>query len=172
MSSDHAIRTALNRAREAIELRPSMAEGTMSVHLKLDEGIKCVTQSDKWRTEIDEPTSIGGGDTAPTPGIYGLSALASCFAMSIKMLAVQSGITIERIEIDVKGDFDDRAFFDIGAAAPGYQDIRMKIEVQSDAPDDRIRSLVAEARAKSTWFNIIANANPIATNVQTVAGAS
>ncbi len=172
MSSDDAIRAALNRAQEAMQLRPSMAEGTMAVHLTLEEGIKCVTQSDKWRTEIDEPASIGGGDTAPTPGVYGLSALAGCVAISMKTLAVLSGITISRIKIDVKGDFDDRAFFGIGSAAPGYQDIRMKIEVQCDAPEDRIRALVAEARAKSTWFNIIANANQIATDVETVAGAS
>lgn len=171
MSSDNAIREALNRARKAIELRPSTAEGTLSVHLRLDEGVKCVTQSDKWRTEIDEPASVGGGDTAPTPGVYGLSALTACLAISIKMLAVQSGTKIDAIEIEVDGDFDERAFFGIGEAAPGLQNIRMRIDVTTFAPDDEIRALVAEARAKSTWFNTFANANPIATEVNTVTGA-
>ena len=167
MSSDEVIGTALSRTRKAIELRPSLGQGTMAVKLHLDRGIHCVTQSDQWRTEIDDPASYGGEDSAPSPSVYGFSALASCLAMSIKMLAVQSGTVIETIDVEVESDYDERAFFDLGDAQPGYQNFRMRIQVKSDAPEEVIEALVAEAREKSNWFNTFSRPNAIETSVDT-----
>ena len=81
------------------------------------------------------------------------------------MLAIQGGIKVESITVDIEGDYDDRAFFDLADVPPGYQNIRMKVDVSSDAEDDRIEALIAEARRKSTWFNTFANHNAIETRL-------
>lgn len=165
MNRDNEIRTALERARRAIELRPGLGTGTVSLRLEMGETIKCTTQSDGWRLEIDEPSSMGGEGSAPGPYVHGFSAIASCFAMSIRMLSIQAGIKVDSITVDVEGDYDDRAFFDLDDALPGYQNIRMKVDVSSDAGDNQIQALIAEARRKSTWFNTFANQNAIETRL-------
>lgn len=167
MNKDAQIRQRLERVRRTIELRPAMAQGTMSVRLEMGDGLKCTTRADQWTTEIDEPVAVGGDDSAPSPGFYGFSALAGCLAMSIKSLAAQSDIRIQSIAIDVKGDYDDRAFFGIGDARPEFQNIRMTIHIRSEAESDEVRSLVEQARQKSTWFNTFAGANSIATDLVT-----
>jgi uncharacterized OsmC-like protein len=163
MNRDDKIRTALERSRRAIELRPAMATGTVSLRLEMGKTIKCTTQSDGWTLEIDEPSSMGGEGSAPGPYVHGFSAIASCFAMSIRMLAIQAGIKVDSITVDLEGDYDDRAFFDLADVAPGYQNIRMKVDVSSDVGDHQIEELVAEARRKSTWFNTFANQSAIET---------
>ena len=165
MSRDNEIRTALERSRRAIELRPAMASGTVSLRLEMGETIKCTTQSEGWTLEIDEPSSMGGEGSAPGPYAHGFSAIASCLAMSVRMLAILKGIRVDAITVDVEGDYDDRAFFDLADVPPGYQNIRMKVEVSSDAEDEQIEALISEARRKSTWFNTFANQNAIATRL-------
>ena len=165
MNRDDDIRTALTRSRRALELRPSLGQETVSLQLEMGEAIKCTTRCDGWTLEIDEPASMGGEDSAPGPYIHGFSAIASCLAMSIRMLAIQAGIGVASITVDLQGDVDGRPFFDLADVSPGYQNIRMTVDVVCDAADKEVEALVAEARNKSTWFNTFASQNEIETNV-------
>ncbi len=165
MSQDDRIRTALDRTRRAMELRPALATGTMSLRLEMGETIKCTTRTDDWTLEIDEPASMGGEGSAPSPFVYGFSAITGCLAMSIRMIAIQRGITIDAITVDIEGDYDDRAFFDLADQPAGYQNIRMAINVSSDAPDSEIAAVIADARRKSSWFDTFASRNEIETRL-------
>lgn len=165
MTQDDQIRTALDRSRRAIELRPALAPGTMSLRLEMGDSIKCTTKSDDWTLEIDEPAAMGGEGSAPSPFVYGFSAVAGCLALTIRMLAIHQGISINAITVDIEGDYDDRPFFDLADGPLGYQDIRMMINVSSDAEDGKIEAVIAEARRKSTWFNTFANQNAIETRL-------
>jgi uncharacterized OsmC-like protein len=165
MNRDNEIRAALDRAREIISADPSRATGTVSLKLEMGEAIKCITKADGWTVEIDEPTSMGGDNAAPGPYIYGFSAIASCFAMSLRMAAVQAGIMVEAISVDVEGDYDDRAFFDLADGRTGYTNVRLKVDVTSDAENDRIEALIAEARRKSPWLNTFSHQNTIETEL-------
>lgn len=165
MTVDAIIQTALERSRKAIELRPSLAAGRVSLRLEMGEGIKCTTSGDGWTVEVDEPASMGGEDSAPGPYIHAFAAVASCFAISIRFLAIMEGIKIERLSIDIESDFDERPFFDLSDSRPGYPTIRLEVDVKSDANDDRIEALIAEARRKSSWFNTFAHANTIETEL-------
>ena len=171
MNRDDKIRTALERSRRAIQRRPAMATGTVSLRLEMGEAIKCTAQSDGWTLEVDEPSAMGGEGSAPGPYVHGFSAIASCFAMSVRMLAIQAGIVVDSITVDLEGDYDDRAFFDLADVPPGYRNIRMKIGVSSDARYERIEALLAEARRKSAWFNTFANQTAIETRFVCKGGA-
>jgi uncharacterized OsmC-like protein len=172
MNRNNEIRMALDRARGIVEANPSRATGTVSLKLEMGEAIKCTTEVDGWTLEIDEPASMGGDNSAPGPYVYGFSAIASCFAMSIRMLAVQAGVSVESISIDVEGDYDDRAFFDLADARTGYQTVRLKVNVASDAGHGEIEALVTEARRKSPWLNTFAHQNSIETELVRDDGAA
>ncbi|MEM6440895.1 MAG: bifunctional alpha/beta hydrolase/OsmC family protein [Pseudomonadota bacterium] len=79
------------------------------------EGVVRVTEADPagFRQDIlagrhalaaDEPTSVGGGDTAPTP--YGLlsAALGACTTMTVRMYARRKGWPMTGISVDVLHD--------------------------------------------------------------------
>lgn len=171
MASDNQIRNALNRARKAIELRPSIALGTMKTSTRLENGLKCVSNNGDWSFEMDEPTAAGGENSAPSPGVYGLGALTGCVAMSIKSLAILTNVTIRAIDVDAEGDFDDRGFFQMGGVPPGYKEFRLNIDVDSPAPIERVREVVEEALKVSTWFNVFSRGQEVNVNISVSADA-
>jgi uncharacterized OsmC-like protein len=165
MATDQEIRTALARARKAIELRPSLGQGSMKTRLRLEDGVKCVSHNEGWRFELDEPTAVGGEGTAPSPGVYGLSALAGCVAMSVKMQAVQAGLGVDGVNVEVEADYDDRGMFGIDGFAPGFKEFRVKIDVDTSAPEARVREITDQALGISGWFHVFSHAQRITTDV-------
>jgi uncharacterized OsmC-like protein len=131
----------------------------------MGDAIKCVTNAEDWTLEADEPTSMGGDSSAPGPYVLGFSAIASCFAMTFRMMAVQAGVKVKSMTVDVEADYDDRAYFDLAEERTGYHAIRLKIDVESDADAAEIEALVAEARRKSPWLNTFAHPNTIDTKI-------
>jgi uncharacterized OsmC-like protein len=165
MATDQEIRTALERVRKAFKLRPSTAQGTMRTNLRLEDGVKCTIRYGDWAFMIDEPTSMGGENTAPSPGVYGLSALAGCVAMSIKMQAAQDGVPINAIDVDVEADYDDRGIFAMDDMPPGFRGFRLKIDVDTPESEEKVRKITEQALSFSTWFHVFTHAQTVTTDV-------
>ena len=51
---------------------------------------------------IDEPSSLGGGDSGPTPYEYLLGALSGCTAMTLRLYANRKKWPLERVEVRVR----------------------------------------------------------------------
>ncbi len=52
-------------------------------------------------TIIDEPVEVGGGDNAPTPIEYFLTAIGSCVAITLRMYAERKGWDLGKITVDI-----------------------------------------------------------------------
>jgi uncharacterized OsmC-like protein len=171
MATDREIRIALDRARKAIELRPDIAKGCMKTHLRLHDGVKCISRYGDWTFEIDEPTSVGGDGSAPSPGVYGMSALAGCVAMSIKMQAAQAGLPINAIDVEVEAPYDDRGSFSMDDIPPGFQGFHLKIDVESPASEEKLRAIIDRAFEISSWFHVFTHAQKVTADVSVTATA-
>jgi uncharacterized OsmC-like protein len=165
MATDEQIRTALGRTRRAIELRPSIALGTMKTSTRLEDGVKCVSRNGDWSFEIDEPSSVGGDNSAPSPGVYGLGALTGCIAMAVKNQAVMSNVSVTAVEVDVEADYDDRGMYDMDGVSPGFTEFRLFINVDSTAPHEKISEIVESSLKTDTWFAVFTNSQKISTNL-------
>lgn len=56
------------------------------------------------RFRADEPVSIGGGDSGPTPYDLLLAGLGACTAMTVRLYADQKQLQLERVSVDLKHD--------------------------------------------------------------------
>lgn len=166
MTDNQAIKQARERAARTFQARPSLARSTSVTRARLTEGCHCEISEDAWSLAADMPTEVGGTDKAPTPGVLGRGALASCYAIGIASLAADRGIRLDALSVEVQADWDVRGWIipetDI---APGYSQIRIIAEIESPASDADIRALVRDAERQSPYVDVYRRANDVVTDV-------
>jgi uncharacterized OsmC-like protein len=118
---------------------------------------------------VDEPPGLLGDDTAPNPSEASLAALGSCLAVGIHANAVNRGIVIHKLEIELEADINITAVWGTGDISPkpvGFDAVRVKVDLQADAPQAELDALVAHAKVWSPVANTFTK--PVALTVETV----
>lgn len=105
---------------------------------------------------VDEPPGLLGDDTAPNPSEASLAALGSCLAVGIHANAVARGMTIQRLEIELEGDLNITGVWgtgDLGEKPVGFTDVRARVTLETDRPEEEIRALLDHCKAWSPVAN-------------------
>lgn len=89
----------------------------------------------------DEPEGLGGGDTAPNPVEQLLGALGNCLAVGYAANATQAGIELKDLRIELEGDLDLRVFLGLDQGHAGYEHIRARVHLESEADEAAIEEL-------------------------------
>lgn len=89
----------------------------------------------------DEPTGLGGDDTAPNPVEQLLGALGNCLAVGYAANASVAGIELKGLQIELEGDLDLHTFLGLADANAGYESIKARVSLDSDATPEAIREL-------------------------------
>ena len=111
----------------------------------------------------DEPLALHGDDEAPNPVEWLLHALAGCVTTTTVCHAAARGIRIESCETTLEGDIDVRGFLGLTDEVPcGYQNIRVTMKIQSDAPAEKL----AQLAQLSPVFNSVTKATPVDLRVE------
>jgi uncharacterized OsmC-like protein len=112
--------------------------------------------------QADEPIVLLGGDTAPNPSEYLLSALAACVTSSLVYHAAARGIKIEEVESQVEGDVDVRGFLGLDPSVrKGFQNIRMTLAIHADVTDEQLEELASLGTGFSPVFDNVSNGVPV-----------
>ncbi len=156
MNNANKIKTAVERSKKALALKPAMGRGTGTSKVRITNGLTCEIQEGNWKFLADMPESIGGNNAGPTPGVYGRAALGSCLAIGYMMKAAEMDIVINHLEVEVQADYDDGAL--LGTAEknipPGYLEVRYSVNIECDAPEEKIMQILNDADAHSPYLDV------------------
>jgi uncharacterized OsmC-like protein len=118
--------------------------------------------------DSDHPAVLVGADQGPTPVEHLLHALGGCIIAGLGNIAAVRGVTLTEVEANIEGDIDLLGIFGMSdTVRNGYQAIRATFRVKGDAPEEKLRELVEQARARSAVFDVLSNGVPVEINVTT-----
>jgi uncharacterized OsmC-like protein len=170
MNEINKTKIAIERCKKAFSLKPALGKGTASSKARITNGLTCEIQEGDWKFVADMPESAGGNSKGPTPGVYGRAALGSCLAIGYMMKAAEMNIAINHLEVEVQADYDDGALF--GTAEknipPGYIEVRYSVNIESDAPEEKIISMLNEADAHSPYLDVFSRAQKCSRKINIV----
>jgi uncharacterized OsmC-like protein len=114
----------------------------------------------------DHPAVLCGADNAPTPVEYLLSALAACITAGIGNIASARQIPLRSVKTTVEGDIDLQGLLGLSdEVRNGYQAIRAKVEIDGDAPAEKLAKVVEQSVARSAVFDMLKNGTSVEVSV-------
>lgn len=160
-----AIRENPDIARFQFRARNEWTEGAHSrttIQTFHGAGREDESRREPFTLDGDEPAVLLGNDRAPNAVESLLHALASCVAVGFVYNAAAQGIRVDSLELELEGDLDLRGFLGLSdEVRPGYQDIRLRYQVDADAPRQKIEELCSYVQRTSPVLDIIRNPVPV-----------
>jgi uncharacterized OsmC-like protein len=136
---------------------------------KLENGLRFRVEGPEGRLVFtDMSKAVGGKESAASPGWLLRAALASCEATVVAMRAAQQGISLEKIEVTVDSESDDRGILgmdDSVPAGPLSSRIRILVSAQGVQPE-RLRQIVEWAGMHSPVGDAMRRAIPCNVEIQ------
>jgi uncharacterized OsmC-like protein len=119
-------------------------------------GAEDTSRTEPFVFDNSEPPVLLGANEGANPVEFLLHALAGCVTTTFVLHATARGIQVREISTELEGDIDVQGLLDLDPSATiGYEEIRIKMHVDADAPDDVIDELVEYAKAHSPVCNTI-----------------
>jgi len=118
--------------------------------------------------DADHPAVLVGQDHGPTPVEFVLHALAACLTAGLANIAAARKIRLTEVRSTVTGDIDLNGILGLNPAVRnGYERITVRFTVKGDAPEEKLRELVEQSRARSAVYDVITNGVPVTIEVDT-----
>jgi uncharacterized OsmC-like protein len=127
-----------------------------------DSMARSTTDVRNFKVFADEPPELGGLDGAPSPLEYILVAHGTCLNYMTFFIAKELGIEIKSTEIEVEASLDPGKFAGTDRSVrAGYQQVKVTINVVSDATPEQLATLKDEVEARCPVSDNIANSTPV-----------
>jgi uncharacterized OsmC-like protein len=112
--------------------------------------------------QSDEPAVLLGEDAAPNSVVSLLHSLASCLSVTIVFNAAARGIPIDKLSITMEGELDLHGFLGLSKEVrPGFQDVRVTVDLRSEAPREDIENLLRDSQKRSPILDSLRNRIPV-----------
>jgi uncharacterized OsmC-like protein len=119
-----------------------------------------------FQASADHPKVLCGEDNGPAPVEWVLHALAACLTAGIANISAARGVTLHSVDCSVEGDIDLQGILGLSdKVRNGFQAIRVAYTVKGDAPEEKLRQIVDQARARSAVFDILTGHVPVTIEV-------
>ncbi len=107
------------------------------------EGVYCEGESRGFKVALDEPKELGGTDKAMNPVELLLNSLGGCMAICAAAFAKKCKVNLQDCSVEIVGDIDLDGFMGLNPnVRNGYSEIRYKLNIVSDSPQENIEKLI------------------------------
>lgn len=139
-----ALRALQAPLKEQYRGDPGAATVTLKAQGTLDEtAIACKVETGRALAIAGLHPATGGSGAELCSGDMLLEALVACAGVTLKAVATALGIEVRSGRVSAEGDLDFRGTLGVDKGAPvGFRAIRLAFEVETDAPQDQIDTLL------------------------------
>jgi uncharacterized OsmC-like protein len=144
------------------------AHNQSAIQVFYGAGQEDTSRESEFVLDAGEPAVLLGTDTGPNPAEYLLHALAACLTTSLVYVAAARGVRLTEVESSLEGDMDVRGCLGLDDDyRNGFENIKVSFRVKGDAPEEKLREVVARAQQRSAVYDMVTNGVPVAVEVAT-----
>jgi uncharacterized OsmC-like protein len=117
--------------------------------------------------DTDHPEVFASEDHGATPVEYVLVGLAGCLTAGIATVAQNREIQLHSVKATLEGEMDLQGILGIdGDVRNGFDDLKVRFEIDADASRADIEALVAQSQKRSAVFDIVTNPTNVTVEVK------
>jgi uncharacterized OsmC-like protein len=163
---DSTIRSVIDATTAAVAEDPARAAALFRAEGAGGDGVRSEIRIGRHAVVVDEPPALGGADAAPNPVEAALAGLLSCQVVTYRFWAVELGIPLDDVSVQVEGDLDVRGFFGLDPAVrPGFGEVRVAVRLSGPASDEDYRRLHATVDEHCPVLDLFRNPTPVSTRL-------
>ena len=137
---------------------PDAALITLKAAGRLGEGITCRVDTGRAIAEAGLHPATGGDGSALCSGDMLLEALVACAGVTLNAVATALGIELRDAGVHAEGDLDFRGTLGVEREAPvGFRAIRLRFDLDTDADDEQLDTLLKLTERYCVVFQTLAN---------------
>ena len=140
------------------------AKGTLD-----DQNIACKVETGRALAVAGLHPATGGTGLELCSGDMLLEALVACAGVTLKAVSTALAIPLKSGTVSAEGDLDFRGTLGVDKEAPvGFRQIRLRFDVATDAPQDKLDQLLKLTERYCVVYQTIAKGPPVDIKMQRV----
>jgi uncharacterized OsmC-like protein len=142
---------------------PQAALITLKAHGTLDDSnIACKVETGRALAVAGLHPATGGSGLELCSGDMLLEALVACAGVTLKAVATALDIPLKSGRVSAEGDLDFRGTLGVAKDAPvGFAQIRLRFDVETDAPQDKLDQLLKLTERYCVVYQTIKSGPPV-----------
>jgi uncharacterized OsmC-like protein len=155
--------------KEKYKTHPDQAVVTLRAAATLDApGVSCRVETGRALVEAGLHPATGGTGIQACSGDMLLEALAACAGVTLRAVATALDIRVRGGTVNAEGDLDFRGTLGVSKeVAVGFQAIRLTLELDTDASQDQLATLLKLTERYCVVLQTIRSATPVQTTMST-----
>jgi uncharacterized OsmC-like protein len=166
----NALRAMQAPLKERYKGDPQSAIITLKARGRLDDtAIACKVETGRAIAAAGLHPATGGSGLELCSGDMLLEALVACAGVTLKAVATAIDIPLKSGIVSAEGDLDFRGTLGVAKDAPvGFKQIRLRFEVDTDAPQDKLDQLLKLTERYCVVYQTLKSGPPIEVGLQRV----
>jgi uncharacterized OsmC-like protein len=165
-----ALRALQAPLKERYKGDPQSAVITLKARGRLDDtAIACKVETGRAIAAAGLHPATGGSGLELCSGDMLLEALVACAGVTLKAVATAIDVPLKSGIVSAEGDLDFRGTLGVAKDAPvGFKQIRLRFEVDTDAPQDKLDQLLKLTERYCVVYQTLKSGPPIEVGLQRV----
>ena len=156
--------------KERYRNEPAAAVVTLTAKRTLDDAnIACKLETGRMIAAAGLHPATGGSGLELCSGDMLLEALVACAGVTVKAVATALDIPLKSGTVSAEGELDFRGTLGVAKDAPvGFAQIRLRFDLDTDAPQDRLDQLLKLTERYCVVYQTIKAGPPVEVTMMTV----